>query len=70
MEEFHNNIKSFSKKNSKLRIHSKLDRNQSKLTVCNADVLRIPQKFRLEFQSEKLFIHHQKDFLHPHLQEQ
>ena len=35
---FHNNfwwnIKSFSKKNSKLRIHSKPDRNQSKLTVC------------------------------------
>ena len=34
---FHNNfwqnIKSFSKQNSKLRIHSKPDRNQSKLTV-------------------------------------
>ena len=36
---FHNhfwwNIKSFSKQNSKLRIHSKPDRNQSKLTVCS-----------------------------------
>ena len=35
---FHNNfwwnIKSFSKQNSKLRIHSKPDRNQSKLTMC------------------------------------
>ena len=35
---FHNNfwlnIKSFSKQNSQLRIHSKSDRNQSKLTVC------------------------------------
>ena len=29
---FHNN---FSNKNSKLRIHSRLDRNQSKLTVCS-----------------------------------
>ena len=28
------NVKSFSKQNSKLRIHSQLDRNQSKLTVC------------------------------------
>ena len=37
---FHNNfwqnVKSFSKQNSKLRIHSKPERNQSKLTVCNA----------------------------------
>ena len=36
---FHNNfwqnIKSFSKQNSKLILHSKPDRNQSKLTVCN-----------------------------------
>ena len=36
---FHNNfwwnIKSFSKQNTKLRIHSKPDRNQWKLTVCN-----------------------------------
>ena len=35
---FHNNfwlnVKSFSKQNCKLRIHSKLDRNQSKLSVC------------------------------------
>ena len=30
------NIKSFSKQNSKLRVHSKPDRNQSKLTVCIA----------------------------------
>ena len=29
------NIKSFSKQNSKLRIYSKPDRNQSKLTVCS-----------------------------------
>ena len=33
------NIKSFSKQNSKLRIHSKLDRNKSKLTVCNVPQL-------------------------------
>ena len=31
---FWQNIKSFSKQNSKWRIHSKPDRNQSKLTVC------------------------------------
>ena len=38
---FHNNfwwnIKSFSEQNSKLRIHSKPDRNQSKLIVCIAN---------------------------------
>ena len=38
-DNFWQNIKSFSKQNSKLRIHSKLDRNQSKLTVCNGDQL-------------------------------
>ena len=32
---FYQNIKSFIKQNSKLRIHSKPDRNQSKLTVCS-----------------------------------
>ena len=31
---FNNNIKSFCKQNSKLRIYSKPDRNQSKLSVC------------------------------------
>ena len=42
---FHNNfwwnIKSFSKQNSKLRIHSKPDRNQSKLTVLNAYISKL-----------------------------
>ena len=33
------NIKSFSKQNFKLRIHSKPDRNQSKLTVCSEHVI-------------------------------
>ena len=40
---FHNNflqnVKSFSKQNSKLRIHSKPDRNQLKLTVCTGGIL-------------------------------
>ena len=40
---FHNyfwlNIKNFSKQNSKLRIHSKLDRIQSKLLVCKGYLL-------------------------------
>ena len=31
------NINSFSKQNSKLRIHSKRDRNQLRLTVCSAE---------------------------------
>ena len=34
-DNFQQNIKSFSKQNSKLILHSKPDRNQSKLTVCN-----------------------------------
>ena len=33
---FWQSIKSVSKQNSKLIIHSKADRNQSKLTVCNS----------------------------------
>ena len=37
---------SFSKQNSKLRIHPKADRNQSKLTVCNAWL-----KLEIEFAS-------------------
>ena len=32
------NIKSFSKQSSKLIIHSKSDRNQSKLTVCTGRI--------------------------------
>ena len=31
----------FSKQNSKLRIHSKLDRNQLKLTVCSGSIFII-----------------------------
>ena len=37
LDNFWWNIKKISKQNSKLRIHSKPDRNQSKLTVCTVE---------------------------------
>ena len=39
------NIKSFSKLHSKLKIHSKPDRNQLKLTVCNGNPDQIANPF-------------------------
>ena len=56
---FHNNfslnIKSFTKQNSKLRIQSKLDRNQSRLTVCRSQPTQPAAHSRFCFQfSRKL----------------
>ena len=53
-------FKSFIKQNSKLRIHSKLDRNQSKLTVCSflmsCKIVKIAIRWRKARSWENLII--------------
>jgi hypothetical protein len=56
---FLQNIRSFSKQISKLRIHSKPDRNQSKLTVCNVlpfSCTRLDLSYRWVFSSSHVIV--------------